>query len=610
MKLDQIILKNYRGFSGEHRVPVGKMTALVGRNDAGKSSILDALGTFFEHPLCKLDASDICVFANDSLEMRVGCVFSDLPEKIILDATVKTDLAGEYLLNADGKLEVHKVWTIADGKLARARTVVIAQHPQAEGFESLLHAKRPALQKQARDLGVAANVNLNENPSLRRGVWQACTDLRLGRTEIQIDKEDAKAIGEQIASHYPAFALFRADRPSTDEDAEVQDPLKVAVQQAIAELETDFEAIKTKVRAKTLDVAQRTLTKLKDFDASLAETLEPNFSKALKWDSVFKLSLDGDDGISVNKRGSGVRRLILFSFFRAEAERLREQSSKKEIIYAIEEPETAQHPTNQRKVVEALLSLAEMEGHQILLTTHVPGLAGLLPVDSIRHVKAVSKKVRQVSTGTDAVLEEIAQELGVLPDKRARVLVCVEGPTDIQFLRRMSKLLRTDNPILPDLENDPRIALILLGGSTLKQWVDEHLLRNLGLPEIHIYDRDVPQRDGSFKYQSAVDRVNARSDGSKAVLTTKREIENYLHADAIAEAFSGHTSTPVIVDLTDTCDVEHDITTLLGQAKVNRRSIKSWLNQEAAEHMTIARLDARNSKIEIAGWLSEIASRL
>jgi putative ATP-dependent endonuclease of OLD family len=610
MKLDQIILKNYRGFSGEHRVPVGKMTALVGRNDAGKSSILDALGTFFEHPLCKLDASDICVFADDSQEMRVGCVFSDLPENIILDATVKTDLAGEYLLNAEGKLEVHKVWSIADGKLAKARTVVVAQHPQADGFESLLQAKRPALQKQAKELGVSANVNLNENPSLRRGIWQACSDLRLGRTEIQIDKEDAKAIGEQIASHYPAFALFRADRPSTDEDAEVQDPLKVAVQQAIAELETDFEAIKTKVRAKTLDVAQRTLTKLKDFDASLAETLEPNFSKALKWDSVFKLSLDGDDGISVNKRGSGVRRLILFSFFRAEAERLREQSSKKEIIYAIEEPETAQHPSNQRKVVEALLSLAEMEGHQILLTTHVPGLAGLLPVDSIRHVKAVSKKVRQVATGTDSVLEEIAQELGVLPDKRARVLVCVEGPTDIQFLRRISKLLRTVTPALPDLENDPRIALILLGGSTLKQWVDEHLLRNLGLPEIHIYDRDVPQRDGSFKYQSAVDTVNARANGSKAVLTTKREIENYLHPDAIAEAFNGHTATPVVVNVTDTCDVEGDITTLLGQGKVNRRAIKSWLNQEAADRMTVARLDARNSKTEIVGWLTEIASRL
>jgi hypothetical protein len=122
--------------------------------------------------------------------------------------------------------------------------VVVANHPTADGFNDLLQIKRPALQKKAKDLGVADQVNLNENPSLRKGIWAACADLKLGRVEIQIDKEDAKAIGEQIAKHFPAFALFRADRPSTDEDAEVQDPLKVAIQQAIAELEPDFEAIK------------------------------------------------------------------------------------------------------------------------------------------------------------------------------------------------------------------------------------------------------------------------------------------------------------------------------------------------------------------------------
>jgi hypothetical protein len=34
------------------------------------------------------------------------------------------------------------------------------------------------------------------------------------------------------------------------------------------------------------------------------------------------------------------------------------------------------------------------------------------------------------------------------------------------------------------------------------------------------------------------------------------------------------------------------------------------LNQEAADRMTIARLDARNGKAEIVGWLTEIASHL
>ncbi|MBR3904035.1 MAG: AAA family ATPase [Akkermansia sp.] len=47
MKLRTIIIKNFRGYSGEYRISVGDLTALIGKNDAGKSTILDALGIFF-----------------------------------------------------------------------------------------------------------------------------------------------------------------------------------------------------------------------------------------------------------------------------------------------------------------------------------------------------------------------------------------------------------------------------------------------------------------------------------------------------------------------------------------------------------------------------------
>ena len=45
------------------------------------------------------------------------------------------------------------------------------------------------------------------------------------------------------------------------------------------------------------------------------------------------------ENIPINKRGSGVKRLILFKFFRAEAERRLQESNTTSIIYAIEEPE-------------------------------------------------------------------------------------------------------------------------------------------------------------------------------------------------------------------------------------------------------------------------------
>jgi hypothetical protein len=120
----------------------------------------------------------------------------------------------------------------------------------------------------------------------------------------------------------------------------------------------------------------------------------------------------------------------------------------------------------------------------------------------------------------------------------------------------------------------------------------------------------MPKPDGTYKYQDAVNSVNARGDGSKAFLTVKREMENYLHADALTETFAACAPNPVVVNITDDCDVEQEVANQLGCGKVQRRAIKSWLSQEAADRMTIARLDARNGKVEIVGWLTEIASHL
>lgn len=610
MFLSEVILKNFRGYKNEHRIPIDQLTAFIGKNDAGKSSIFDALAVFFDHPLGKIDASDICVHAEANDELRIGCVFSDFPDSITIDASSVTTLADEYLLNVDGALEIHKVYEFSDGTLKKPKVFAIANHPTANGFDGLLSKKNAELKKAGEAANIDAGVDKRSNAALRKAIWGSADDLNLGHSEIQLDKEDAKAIWEQLSKYLPEYALFRADRPSTDEDSEVQDPLKVAIKQAIEEVQAELDAVKEKVKARTLDVANRTITKLADFDSTLSSQLNPNFKSDPKWDGLFKLSLTGDDEIPINKRGSGVRRLVLFSFFRAEAERLREEHKKGNIIYAVEEPETAQHPDNQRKVVEALQAIAEADGCQVMLTTHVPALASLLPTNSIRYVCSHDLNGRDVCIADDDVIKTVVADLGIIPDKRAKVLVCVEGPHDLQFLRRISSLLRAEDDSVIDMFADPRVALVVLGGSTLKEWVNQHYLKNVGLPEVHIYDRD-ELKNGKYKYQDDKDAVNARGDGSIGFLTAKREMENYLHIDAISEALQPVVGFNFTFALSDDCDVETEIKTQLnGQGKIQRRSIKHWLNEDAASRMNIDRLKDRNGYDEIKGWFTEIANRV
>ena len=613
MRLKEIVLRNFRGYKGEVRIPVDPdLTAFIGRNDVGKSSILDALAIFFDLPLVKFELGDLCVHAEEK-EVRIACVFDELPETLTLDATSTTNLKEEHLLNRNGDLEIHKVFDCSL-KSPKPRVVACAFHPTTEGYSDLLQLKNSELKKRLQDKGVdATNVDQRSNPSIRKALWGACDDLQLSQVEIELNKEDAKKVWDQIQKYMPIFALFRADRPSTDEDSEVQDPMKVAIRQAISELKNELQQVRDKIRDAAMDVARRTLEKLKDLDPDLAKELSPTFRSDPKWDSLFKLALTTEDQIPVNKRGSGVRRLILLGFFRAEAERRRTEANRSNIIYAIEEPETSQHPSNQRMLIEALKDLASADGCQVVITTHVPGLAEMIPVDALRYVRCAHDNMRVVEEGTDEVLKRIADDLGVIPDNRVRVFMCVEGPNDVAFLKSMARVLLAagdDDGFEPD--NTPEVVFLPLGGSTLRDWVNSHYLRPLNRPEIHIYDRGA---DSPPKYQAQVNEVKQRNDRSRAFLTSKREAENYLHPDAIREVLG------VEVEVSDENDVPEAVARAihereegavpweqLGAEKRKKKEgrAKQRLNNEVGAAMTVDRFLERNALDEIRRWLRAI----
>jgi putative ATP-dependent endonuclease of OLD family len=54
--------------------------------------------------------------------------------------------------------------------------------------------------------------------------------------------------------------------------------------------------------------------------------------------TLIKASITGDEEIPLNKRGSGVRRLILLKFFRAKVERAFLEKGAQSTIYVVEEP--------------------------------------------------------------------------------------------------------------------------------------------------------------------------------------------------------------------------------------------------------------------------------
>jgi predicted ATPase len=609
MRLISFSVENFRAYQRRTTLSLDKLTTIIGRNDVGKSCLLEAMEIFFNNEAVKIDASDANVFSGSGI-VKLTAEFGDLPDTISIDAGAETSLAAEYLLNARGNLEIIRTYDCSK-KACPSETYVAALHPTTPGFDNLLDLKERELQALVKERSL--EVALKGNPGMRQALWNDADDLKLAAVELAVSKqkEDAKRIWELIEAHLPIYALFQSDRQSRDSDGEVQNPMKGAVATAIAEAQAEIDKIQELVRKKSEEIAELTHKALLEIDPRLARSLTPRFTPPTpsKWTALFSLGMETDDSIPLNKRGSGVRRLILVSFFKAEAERKLKNSSRGNIIYAIEEPETSQHPANQRILIEAFKDLAHAPNCQVILTTHSPGLAADLPTESVRFISSSGPPdTPSIDSGAD-VFGAVADTLGLVPDSRVRILVHVEGPTDVEALRGLSSALHARDPNILNLATDERCVFIVLGGSTLKHWVAENYLAKLRRPEVHIYDGDVA------KYAESVAEVNGRTDGlgSWAAQTAKHEIESYLHADAIFDAYG------VTIDVCDHPEPGRPaVPEAFGEAYAANRGFGNPLNDKTSKkylskafvHMTAERIDERDPAGEIRQWLERISALL
>lgn len=529
------------------------LTAFVGKNDAGKSTILEALDIFFGESVVKRESGDASK-DGDATNVRIGVVFENLPAQLDLDRGAATTLTAEHLLNASQELEIHKIYDLSIQTKKPPIVFAKAIHPSAEAAAGLLQKPISDLRRIIVDMNLQNNCNQAQNPSMRQAIYQAVGSLDLVLQDVPLNEQGGKSIWVALEKSLPIYALFQSDRASTDQDAEVQNPMKVAIQRALSQKSDELDQIIGEVQAQAEATANRTLDQLRESYPDVANSLIPRFRKP-PWQNLFKLDLESDAGIPLNKRGSGIRRLVLLSFFQAEAERKKEERDSR-VVYAIEEPEASQHPDNQEMIITALKGLAE-GGDQVLLTTHVPALAGLLPVESLRYVGADPETGRiEVRGGTDELYEEIASTLGVLPDPldktTAVVAVLVEGPTDIEAIQNWAEVLANAGEIEP--LDFSRIFIAHGGGSTLKNWIERKYLDKLGMPQIYIFDSDRTSAElpATARKRDLCDQTNAR-DGCCAFMTKKREIENYLHPAVVDRLTNGQVTLQA--DDLDFCDI-------------------------------------------------------
>jgi putative ATP-dependent endonuclease of OLD family len=625
MRLIELRLKNFRCYKEEVKIKINDLTCIIGKNDIGKSTILEALDCFFNENIDKGDLSTNC----DNTTIEITCLFDEVPKKIILDSSVETSPEEENILNLQGNLEIKKTFNV--GKTITKATFVIAEHPIHEKLINILSLKNSPLKTLAEEVGAnLEGVQKTKNPSLRKAIRDAIESEKQ-LIELKVDgsldtENNLKTLWSKLKTFLPIFSLFKVDKTIDDKDKDVQDPMKHAIKESLAvpRIQQLLEEIEKEVKEKSTEVAEQTLEKLKEIDESLAEKMKSDFNKAPTWDKIFDLTLLNENDIPLNKRGSGVKRLVLLAFFQAQAEKKKLENNSPGIIYAIEEPETSQHPNHQLILINSLKELSEQDNIQVLFTTHSSNLVKEISLDSLTYIHKNDDGINveygtdsEAETLNDETLNKIIDTLGVLPNPKdsVKALLFVEGNHDINALKIYSRILNQDDDSTIKLEDNIEIGIIISGGSSLKFYIDNKYLDGLGKPEVHIYDNDVAE------YRTYVEKINNEENPSKkAFNTTKTELENFLSKESIEEAYAQNGTIITVPEITDDMDVPNTVARALYETSEERvwdvleesvqkrkeSRVKKLLNTQAVERMSIDRINQRNGFEEIKLWLDTI----
>ena len=196
---------------------------------------------------------------------------------------------------------------------------------------------------------------------------------------------------------------------------------------------------------------------------------------------------------------------------------------------------------------------------------------------------------------------------------------------DIAFLEGISAALRPDVPDVPDLENmelNGEIIFFPMSGSNLACWSSR--LAPLNHREFHLCDRDFAP-PAAAKYQAHVDAVNARPS-CRARSTSKKEMENYLHRDAIISAYQQNgINLPIVANFGPFDDVPQGVARLVHEAsggglswdqlpddkkEEKEKRAKRILCALATKQMNLALLNEIDPDGDLLAWFHDIRQLL
>ncbi len=600
MKLEKVCIKGFRGIKDEITVPIKELNVIVGKNDAGKSTILKALDLFINN---KTFYPQYLNNQTDKFCEITLCFLSE-EENIIIDDSVITTFQKEGFVNESGLILYKKIW---DGtKLGKISPEISIQR-RSYGDDDFFGMTETQLIKACTAVGIKTekgiatkkDVEAFSNSEKREKLSSHYVEENLAYSYI-FDKVPAqgqtriKRAEAELKKLMPRFEYFVADSSLDESDTKIQNYFRELSLSTISN-EIDTSESETIIRARLQKVLDKITTKI---NAVVPATEQVRARVDFDWSKIISTSFESisDKGaIPLSNRGDGFRRITMMAYFESLAEEIEHQN----IIFGFEEPETFLHPSAQENLFDKLYDITK-SGYQVIITTHSPVIVAK---SCKRHLHHVIKENGDYNyhAEVDNVLE-IANDLGIKPDstffpaiEKSKLLFLLEGIDDCTAFKHISAKYH-ERTLIPHHFEELGILTIPIGGcSSIKHWVTLDLIKEFNKPFFIVLDSDKEKKDQDSPNKKDLEQMGFTENVDFNVLR-RREIENYFTGKSLERLVPGSS---LIID--EWCDVKtlcknHALTIKLGGKKVTNKHFcsltfdelrESFLTQDGDEFISI-----------------------
>ncbi|MEC4090923.1 ATP-dependent nuclease [Pseudoalteromonas rubra] len=467
MKLQKLTIRNFRGI-GYAEIDIENFTTLVGPNNIGKSTILNAIHLVLDNKKPKLEDWPGQKPSDETME--IVCEFGSLE-----DWERRKPAISKLLYNDSLKVRVVAEWNAEKTDYSYEYSVYNTENQFPFTGENYTNAKKDAVAKEVFD---RLEITTAKAYKERTAELEQYTLDNYPEHVIQSEDWHVKKFANSLQQAVPHVMYVPASFKIEDElKASNNSPFsflftnklfpKVKDDETYKDYIVKADSLQKKLKGQAEDGAEidglgdaleqvsNTLNQILDFDSKVRLAVgdidvEPLFMKAATF------LVDDEIETSLQYQGSGVQRALAFAMLESnaavESEVAGEQRS---VIVLYEEPELYIHPHLMRRLKNTLQARSDSPKWQVICSTHSPFLINLADTpESLKLLKRNAENERRVHQISSDIFEQNGEynertllratldfHPTVCESLFAKRVVLVEGDTEIAVFSMISELV-------------------------------------------------------------------------------------------------------------------------------------------------------------------------